>query len=202
MKTYQLSPNGRRTTIILLVAALAIWAFALWSFQNTLQISYDPRTFWSSLNNSMEQGLSISQIVPSLLMLVLIMATPLLVWNLLEEWSASYTPTNEGLRFETLLGITITYPWEAIRAIQRVDDDHDEPVDELILASNQTHQIANPVLRFLHAQAYGRTRLPVYAGLEARNELLDEIRQRAALNDTNGMDDIAVTAEPIRDSLE
>jgi hypothetical protein len=202
MKTYQLSPNGRRTTIILLIAALAIWAFAIWSFQNTLQITYDPRFFWGSLKDSMAQGLSINQIVPSLLMLVLIVATPLLVWNLLEEWSASYTPTEAGLRFDALFGITITYPWEAIGAVRRVDDDRDEPVDELIITSNQSHQIANPLLRFLHAQAYGGTRLPIYAGLEARDELLDEIRQRAALNDTDGMGERDGLGEPIRGGQE
>jgi len=38
-KTYRLSPKGRRTTLILLVAALIIWGFALWSFNNTLKLS-------------------------------------------------------------------------------------------------------------------------------------------------------------------
>jgi hypothetical protein len=180
MKTYRMSAAGRRTTLILLVGAVVIWGFALWSFRSTLNISYDPRFFWSTLSASIEQGLNISQLVPALLMLVLIVATPLLVWNLLEEWAATYIPIDEGLRFQSL-GVTVTYPWDAIKAIRRVDDDSDEPMDELLVAGDHTRQIPNPVLRFLHAQAYGRNKLPIYAGLESRDELLAEISQRATM---------------------
>jgi hypothetical protein len=180
MKTYRLSAGGRRTTMILLAGALAIWGFALWSFRDTLQISYDPRFFLETLNASIKEGIPISRLVPALLMLVLIVATPLLVWNLLEEWDARYTPTDEGLRFESL-GIALTYPWEAIQAIRRVDDDSDDPIDELLIAGQHTHQIHNPLLRFLHHQAYGRNKLSLYAGLEDRDELLEEIQQRVPL---------------------
>lgn len=180
MKTYRLSSAGRRTTLILLVGALIIWGFALWSFQSTLNISYNPLRFWSTLSASVEQGLSISQLVPALLMLVLIVATPLLVWNLLEEWAATYTLTDEGLRFEAL-GVAVMYPWSAIGAVRRTDDDSDEPVDELLITGDFTGQIRNPVLRFLHSQAYGRNKLPIYAGLENRDELLADIRHQAGL---------------------
>ncbi len=185
MKTYRLSTSGRRTAIILLIGACTIWAFALWSFRSTLNIRYDPRYFLETLNASVEQGLSISQIVPAFLMLILIVATPLLVWNILEEWAASYTPTDEGLRFETIMGITITFPWEDIRGIQRVDDDSDDPLDHLIIKGDHTSQIPNPLLRFLHNQAYGRHRLPLYAGLESRDELLAEIQQHTGTNDAH-----------------
>lgn len=182
MKTYRLSASGRRIVLILLVGALIIWGFALWSFRSTLNISYNPLNFWSSLNASIAQGLSISQLAPALLMLVLIVATPLLVWNLLEEWAAGYTPTSDGLRFESL-GFAVTYPWSAISAVRRVDDDSDEPMEEVLITGDYTGQIRNPVVRFLHAQAYGRNRLPIYAGLEAREELLIEIQRHASLSD-------------------
>jgi hypothetical protein len=186
MKTYRISSSGRRTAIILLVGALIIWAFALWTFRSTLGLGFNPIAFWGALRSSVEgengQGLSISQIVPALLMLVLIVATPLVVWNILEEWAAAYTPAEDGLRFSSL-GIALTYPWAGIGAIRRVDEDSDEPMDELLLKEDYTRQIRNPVLRFLHAQAYGRTKLPLYAGLEDRDELLGEIRQRASLAD-------------------
>jgi hypothetical protein len=186
MKTYRLSPSGRRTALILLVGALIIWAFALWTFRRTLGISYNPLLFWSSLRAAIQgqsgQGLSIGQIVPALLMLVLIVATPLVIWNILEEWAAAYTPTDAGLRFASL-GVDMTYPWAGIGAIRRVDDDADEPIDELLLREDYTRQIRNPLLRFLHGQAYGRTKLPLYAGLQDRDELLAEIRQRASLAD-------------------
>jgi hypothetical protein len=186
MKTYSLSPSGRRTALILLVGALIIWAFALWTFRSTLGISYNPIQFWASLRAAIQgdngQGLSIGQIVPALLMLVLIVATPLVIWNILEEWAATYTPTDDGLRFMSL-GVDLVYPWGGIGAIRRVDDDSDEPIDELLLREDYTAQIHNPVLRFLHGQAYGRRKLPLYAGLQDRDELLGEIRRRASLSE-------------------
>jgi hypothetical protein len=180
MKTYRISPSGRRTALILLIGALIIWAFALWTFRTTLEISYNPLEFWGSLRRKIDAGLSIGQIVPALLMLVLIIATPLVVWNILEEWAAAYTPAEDGLRFASL-GVALTYPWSGMSAIRRVDEDSDEPVDEIVLREDYTRQIRNPILRFLHGQAYGRTKLPLYAGLADRDELLDEIRQRAGL---------------------
>jgi hypothetical protein len=182
MKTYRISPSGRRTALILLIGALIIWAFALWTFRTTLDISYNPLEFWGSLRRKIDAGLSIGQIVPALLMLVLIIATPLVIWNILEEWAAAYTPAEDGLRF-TSLGVALTYPWSGMSAIRRVDEDSDEPVDEVVLKEDFTRQIRNPILRFLHGQAYGRSKLPLYAGLADRDELLDEIRQRAGLAD-------------------
>jgi hypothetical protein len=65
--------------------------------------------------------------------------------------------------------------------VRRVDEDSDEPMDEIVLREDYTGQIANPLLRFLHRQAYGRLKLPLYAGLQDREELLSEIRARAGL---------------------
>lgn len=178
MQTYRLSAAGRRLTLVLLVAALLIWAFAIWSFASTLRISYSPLAFWPSLQQSLADGLGVGQVVPALLMLALIVATPLLIWNLLAEWDAAYTPSEAGLRFETL-GVRLTYPWSAVRAVRRADDDADEPFDELLLDRDYGAQIANPIVRFLHRQAFGAARLPIYPGLEGRDALLAEIRQRS-----------------------
>jgi hypothetical protein len=167
MKIYRLSPSGRRTTLVLLVGALIIWIFAIWTLQSTLASAVD-------------QSFGIGQIVPALLMLALIIATPFVVWNLLEEWTAAYMPTDDGLRFMAL-GVDLTYPWAGMRGLRPVDDDSEEPMDELLLDANYTGAIRNPLIRFLHAQAYGRQKLPIYAGLEARDELLQNIRDRAGL---------------------
>lgn len=164
--------------MILLVSALIIWGFALWTFGTTLDIRYS--AFWQTLSASISQGLSISQIVPALLMLVLVVATPLVIWNVLEEWAAAYTPTDAGLRFESL-GVRVTYPWSGIVEL-RSQDDGDDPVDELVFNDDYTRQIRNPLLRFLHGQAYGRRRLPVFAGIAQRDELLADIRARAGLD--------------------
>jgi hypothetical protein len=172
MKTYRISSSGRRTALILLVGAFIIWVFAIWTFGSTLGISYI--AFWSTLRTSLEQGLSISQIVPALLMLVLIVATPLVIWNICEELAAAYSPAENGLHFAAL-GIKLLVPWAGIGAIRHVDADSDEPMDELILREDYTSQIRNPLLRFLHGQAYGRTKLPIYAGVADRDDLLADI---------------------------
>jgi hypothetical protein len=178
MRTYRLSPAGKRQTLVLLVAALIIWAFAVWSFASTLRISYNPLQLWPSLQQSLAQGLGVGQVAPALIMLVLIIATPLLVWSLLEELSAAYTPTAEGLRVETL-GARVTYPWAAIAGVRR-HDDADEPFDELVVSDDQSSQIASPLVRFLHRQSAGPGRLPVYPGLEQRDELIAEIQRHLA----------------------
>ncbi|MDZ4720822.1 MAG: hypothetical protein SH847_20385 [Roseiflexaceae bacterium] len=166
MTTYRLSPSGRRTTIVLLIGALIIWAFAIWTLRSTLATDAPSPT--------------IGQIIPALLMIVLIIATPLVVWNLLEEWSAAYTPADDGLRF-TALGIDLIYPWAGIARLRAVDDDTDEPMHELLFNADYTSSIRNPLLRFLHAQAYGRTKLPIYAGLAERDALIAEIHRQAPL---------------------
>jgi len=175
MKTYRLSAAGRRNVLVLLVAALLIWVFAFWSFASTLRISYNPVRFWASLQESLAQGLSAGQVVPALLMLVLIVATPLLIWALLAEWAAAYTPTPDGLRFETL-GVRVVCPWHCVRGMRPVDADADEPFDELLLDSDPGTQTGHPLTRFLHRQAWGADRLPIYPDLEERDELLAAIR--------------------------
>ncbi|HEU5087423.1 MAG TPA: hypothetical protein VFT99_08255, partial [Roseiflexaceae bacterium] len=71
MHTYRLSRSGRRTTLILLVGALMIWAFALWTLRSTLNISYNPFLFVSSLQTTLAHGLTVAQVVPAILMIVL-----------------------------------------------------------------------------------------------------------------------------------
>jgi hypothetical protein len=167
MKTYRLSASGRRTTLVLLIGALLIWAFAIWTLR-------------SSLATVGSEPLTIGQIIPALLMVVLIIATPLVVWNLLEEWSSAFTPSEAGLRF-TANGVDLIYPWSGLQAIRATDDDNDEPMHELIWDRDYTSAIRNPLIRFLHGQAYGRTKLPLYAGIADRQELVQTIRQYSNL---------------------
>lgn len=181
MKTYQLSSLGRRNVVLLMIGAGLIWMFAIWVFQSTLAISMDPRTTLDSLQAALKEGMSVDRTVPALFMLVLMVAAPLTMWNIVMEWGARYTPSADGLRYEST-GITLMIPWTNIAEIRTIDADSDEPSHELRLKMDPTAQITNPVLRLLHAQAYGRTVLPLHAGIEHREELLDEVRRRAGLN--------------------
>jgi hypothetical protein len=186
MRTYRLSPAGKRQILVLLLAALLIWAFAVWSFASTLRISYNPLQLWPSLQQSLAAGLGVGQVVPALLMLVLIIATPLLFWALLVEWAAAYTPGAHGLQFETI-GATLSLPWAAIRGVGRADEGdgpqdeaQPQPFDELLITGDTSAQIANPLVRFLHGQAIGHGRLPLYGGVERRDELIAEIQRHLA----------------------
>lgn len=181
MKTYQLSSLGRRNVVLLMIGAGLIWIFAVWVLQSTLGISMDPITTLDALQATLQEGLSVDRTVPALFMLVLMVAAPLTMWNIAMEWGARYTPTADGLRYEST-GVALMIPWTSIGEIRTVDADSDEPAHELRLKVDPTTQISNPVLRLLHAQAYGRAVLPLYAGLEHREELIDEIRRRAGLS--------------------
>jgi len=176
MKYYDISSDGRRTIVLLLLAAFAIWAFALWNLRSTLGLSYHPLRFIDSLRDGIAAGYSVTQIVPALLMVVLIIATPLVVWNLCEEYAARYTPGPEGLRFDSI-AITLDIPWALVTGVRRIDADSDDPSDELQLAEDLSGQIRNPVVRLLHRQGYGRRVLPIYAGVRDREELIGVIQR-------------------------
>lgn len=183
MKTYRLSPSGRRSAIVLLIGALMIWMFALWTLRIALATSSDPSAgFVQALRENLDRGLSIGQIIPALLMTVLLVATPLAAWSILEELGAQYTPTDAGLRF-TSFGVALTCPWNSVVSVRRLDGENDEPFDEVTLSDDFSTQIRNPLVRWLHRQACGARRLIIYAGLADRDDLLHEIRMRAGLID-------------------
>ncbi|EFO81319.1 hypothetical protein OSCT_0842 [Oscillochloris trichoides DG-6] len=164
MKTYRLSAAGRRSTLVLILSALLLAAFALWSLISSVQTNY-----------AQIQSLSMGHVLPALLMLILLVATPFLIWNLLEEWAATYRTDADGLSFESL-GISIHVPWSVVVGLRPADDDNDDPLDTILFNQDVGAQIPNPILRFLHRQTYGARSLPVYPGLEARSELLAAIR--------------------------
>lgn len=179
MKTYRLDPTGRRVALLLALGALIVWLFALWKLPDVLGVSYS--NLPSSLSAAIERGLTVGQIVPALLLTVLIIAAPLLVWNLAEEWSTSYTVRDDGLAYDTVQGISVLYPWTAIKSLRRIDPEARAPVYELIVDQTGICQIRSRLLRWLHQQAFGRTRIPIYAHVADRDELLAEIVARAGL---------------------
>lgn len=183
MTTYRLSPSARRSAMALLIGALLIWVFALWTLRISIATSSDPSTgLLQALRENLDRGLSLGQMIPALLMVVLLAATPLVAWSILEELGAQYTPTDAGLRF-TSFGIALTCPWSSVIGIRRRHDDADDPLDEVTLRDDPSIQIRNPLVRWLHRQACGAGRLPIYSGVENRDDLLREICTHAGLND-------------------
>lgn len=181
MQAHQLSSAGKRTILAMLVGALIIWAFALWIFRSTIgSVPGEPELgFFAALGRNLSQGFGVNQIIPALLMLVLVVATPLVFWNLIVEYAASYTATEHGLQFHSL-GIALDLPWAAIATLR-----HEQEVERgstLALDRDITQQIANPLVRLLYRLNYGRSSLPLYAALEQRVALLDEIAARAGVS--------------------
>ena len=186
-KTYRLSRAGRRMAYLLLAGAVLIWLFALWTLKNTLKLSLRSPGLGPSLRTlghrlvgaEGAQPLAAEEAIPAVVMLVLLIVVPLLVWNILEELRASFIVGPAGLTFRSL-GIELAYPWEEVADLHPVDEEAEERLDELVLRTSRLSKIRNPLARFLHWQAYGRRRLPLYGGLEEREDLIARIRTHLA----------------------
>lgn len=187
MKTYRLNLTGRRVVALLALGALIIWLFAVWKLPDILSsgtVRFSYLHLPSTLSAIVQGGLTVSQIVPALLLIVLIVAIPLLLWHLIEEWFTTYAVREDGLLYDTIQGISVLYPWDAIKGVRQVEPESDEPVYELIVDQAGICQINSRMLRWLHRQAFGRTRIPIYAHVVDRDELLHEIVTHAGLRTT------------------
>ena len=188
-KTYRLSRAGRRMAYLLLAGSILIWGFALWTLKNTLKIGLRPQNILPSLNLLAKrilgfqgtQPLTAEEAIPAIIMLVLAIVVPLLIWNIVEELRSSYTVGPGGITFRSW-GIQLSYPWTEITALHPVDEETEEPLDELIVRTSRLPSIRSGLARFLHWQAYGRNKLPLYSGLEERDDLLARIRTYIAAN--------------------
>jgi hypothetical protein len=187
---HPMSREGRRQAIVLLLGVLSIAVFALWSFINILQ-----------------DGVDGVEWVSGLLMLAILLVTPLVGWTLLEEAQASVQANDKGVTYKTAGGVTLAFPWTEVTGFEQKtgrsrlarfflgDDKDDAPVqpspgeqDEnvadgepgtllLTVRTDPSQQITNPLVRFLHRQAYS-TNIPIHGGLEARQQLIEEIKTR------------------------
>lgn len=195
-KSYRLDAGSRRTAYLMLVGAVLVWGFALWTLKNTLKIGFRPQNLLPSLQLLARrlvgaegtQPLTAEEWIPALMMLVLLVVVPLLIWTILEELRAVITVGPDGLVFRSI-GIDLRYPWAEIAALRPTEEDAEEPLDELILRQSRLDRIRNPLVRFLHWQAYGRRKLPLYGGLEAREELVFIIQaqlEQTAATDEEG----------------
>ncbi len=186
-KTYRLSRAGRRMAYLLMAGGVLIWLFALWTLKNTLKIGLRPQNLLPSLKLlgrrliGLEGAppLTVEEAIPAIVMLVLAIIVPLLIWNLVEELRASFTVSPAGLTFRSL-GVELNYAWNEVVDLHPVDEEAEEPLDELIVRPSRLASISSPIVRFLHWQAYGRHKIPLYSGLEGRGELLAYVHAHMA----------------------
>ena len=187
--TYVLSKDGRRTAIILLLGVASIWIFALWSLITIL-----------------DDGISGVEWVSAFLMLGILVVAPLVAWTLLEEINSRISVNDAGLRYRTLGGIDLAYSWDSLAGFEQardpkrgrvarfflgkeeeqpapdaedaLDGTEEEPDTDLLrVRDGASPRIGNTVVSFLHRQAHGSA-VPIYGGIEDREELLGEIRAR------------------------
>lgn len=181
-RSYRLSPAGRRNNLLMIAVAMLLWVFALWSFASTLRLSLHPAAFWADLQRVLAQPPAIEQAAPALLLFVLIVATPLLIWSLIAEWDAAFTPTDEGLTYEAM-GVRLWCPWEEMLTLRPSPTVADEAV-VVYCRRDPAETIANPFLRWLHRQAHGQQRLVIGPDIEHRDELVAQIEQAMARTQT------------------
>ncbi|HEX8600671.1 MAG TPA: hypothetical protein VF952_19410 [Chloroflexia bacterium] len=91
---YKMSREGRRQGIILLIGVLSLEVFAVWSLVTIL-----------------DRGIDGAEWVSTLLMLGIAVVAPLVAWTLLEEINSRYLVTSEGLRYTSIGGVSLLYPW-------------------------------------------------------------------------------------------
>ncbi len=173
MKTYQLTPSGRRLALTLMAGTSLLWCWALWLLQGALGIRYTD--LGATLGATLQDSMDAARLIPAGVLIAIIVAAPLLFWSLWQEWRTSYTLDDEGLTYRTAAG-TLRYPWTTIQGVQLEDDQ--EALGAVLVAPGALRQIKNPLSRWLYRQAFGSGRVPLYPGVERRDELVEEIRSR------------------------
>ncbi|GAC1385605.1 MAG: hypothetical protein NVSMB42_05150 [Herpetosiphon sp.] len=165
---YHLTALGRRTTLALIAGTVVLLLTVVWMLGNVLH--------WGRLGSA---DLRAEVVVPGALLVVALVALPVMLWGLGEEWMTSYTISDDGLIYQTWRPIRIVYQWNQVYDVRRSSEPRDDAIDDILVDPQAVRQIRNPLLRGLHLLALGRTRLPVYAGLEDRNGLVARIRARS-----------------------
>ncbi|MBC8159725.1 MAG: hypothetical protein H7Z42_00780, partial [Roseiflexaceae bacterium] len=114
------TPAARRMLLALLVGALIVWALALWSLLNTVgSVPGQPEIgFFEALQENLTGGLGPSQLIPALLMLGIVVAAPLVIWGILEEYGVAFTTSAEGLHIQSY-GLALIVPWESVVALEQ-----------------------------------------------------------------------------------
>jgi hypothetical protein len=192
VRTFSLSKDGRRTAVILLLGVASIWVFAIWSLVTILEegisgvewvsaflmlgiLVVAPMVAWTLLEE-MNCRISISDNG--------LRYRTLGGVDLAYEWSDligfERTARQRGKVARFFLGKEEQPAHAEAEAKDETDDTDaaDEPDTVLVqVRDGASPRISNPLVNFLHRQAHGSA-VPIYGGLENRDELLGEIRAR------------------------
>lgn len=168
---YRLSAAGRWKLAALLAATALCWLLGLVLYRQ----AWAPPPAEGAARPPL-QGL----VVPGYLFGALLLAAPLLAWDLLAELTARYAVLPEGLRFRSLL-LDVTYPWQRLQSLKPAGRGAAGFQPGRIDVTAAPAPLAL-VGRLLHPQTYGRHRVPIYADVAGRDELVAAISRQ--LEDT------------------
>lgn len=157
---YRLSATGRKVAVVLLAGVASIFAFAGWTLYRLLP-----------------GGIDLGDAVPFVLMVGLLISTPLLAWNIIEELAVSVVISDDGLVFRSA-GIAISCSWNEVVGFSEVEAGSwlGGEGGSVHLSRDCASAISNPLLRFLHWQANGPKRIRLYASLDDRESLQARIK--------------------------
>ena len=192
--TYPMSRAGRRQALVLFVGAVSIWVFALWTFVTILEdgvagvewvsgalmlgiLLVAPMVGWALLEEAYSRVTTSDRGI-SYRTLARIDLT--YSW---EEVAGFKSKSSRGRVARFFLGDEgEDKASERVRDVEADSDidkeNEDEPETRLLeVRQDQTGQITNPLVRFLHRQAHG-THIPIFGGLENHSALTGEIASR------------------------
>jgi hypothetical protein len=196
--TYPMSREGRRQAIVLLLGVVSIAIFALWSLINILQDGVSDVEWVTSA--FMLAILLVSPLVAWTLLeevnAIITADDDNLTYRTLGGVALQYKwPDIKGLKPKQgrsrlarfFLGNDDADLHEApASSAPNSDDDAEGSTEEpgtllLAVADDPALQIKNPIVRFLHKQAYGDT-LPLHGGLTGRSLLINTINKHTGSN--------------------
>ncbi|HST05693.1 MAG TPA: hypothetical protein VLQ48_13285 [Chloroflexia bacterium] len=195
--TYPMSREGRRQAIVLLLGVVSIAIFALWSLINILQDGVSD-VEWVTGAFMLAILLVLPLVAWTLLEEVNAVVTAdedNLTYRTLGGVALQYKwPDIKGLKTKQgrgrlarfFLGNDADVHEAPASPAPNTDDDAEQSTEEpgtllLDVAADPALQIKNPIVRFLHKQAYGDT-LPLHGGLTGRSLLVKTINQHTGSN--------------------
>jgi hypothetical protein len=157
---YRISRASRKVDWVLLIGATFTWLFAAW-------------TIYTLLTGGIELG----EIVPLALMSGLILVTPFLIWNIMEEMESTFAVNGDGLIYRAP-GVAVICPWDKITGISeaRKEGFWVSEGSSVNFSGDCMPASSNSLTALLHRQAHGLNRLRLYASIEGREELQEYVR--------------------------